>query len=79
MYGREYWNKNWTFKLQSGATWGVFVSFVLVNLVGLGVNAGTMCLCFQVMGLHELLALLLATGAAFAWNFVASKLLVFKR
>jgi len=28
--------------------------------------------------LHELMALLLATGAAFAWNFVASKFLVFK-
>ena len=57
----------------------MFASFVLVNLVGLGVNAGTMYLCLQVMGLHELLSLLLATGVAFAWNFAASKFLVFRR
>jgi putative flippase GtrA len=74
-----YWNKTWTFKVETGATWAIFLSFVLANLVGLGVNAGVMHLCLNVLSLHELLSLLFATGAAFAWNFVVSKFLVFKK
>ena len=72
-----YWNRAWTFKTQ--ASLRALFPFGLVNLVGLGLNAGVMALCLNVFQIHEGLALVLATGAAFFWNFVASKRLVFRR
>ena len=74
-----YWNKTWTFKLEGSGNWRVFASFILANLISLAINAVTMVICLEVLALPESLAWLVATGAAFVWNFLVSKFLVFKQ
>ena len=74
-----YWNKSWTFKSAERTTPKAIISFLLANLVGLGINAAAMHICLNLIGLPELLGLILATGVAFVWNFVVSKLLIFRK
>ena len=73
-----YCNKRWTFR-SDARTLVTLAPFVLANLIALAVNAGVMHLCLDVAGLHELLSLTLATGAAFLWNFTLSKFLIFRK
>jgi putative flippase GtrA len=72
------WNRSWTFQSED-RSWKTFLPFVLVNLIGLGINAGTLWLGMHTAGLSEFLALILATGATFIWNFFISKFVVFRR
>ena len=72
------WNRNWTFRSQA-SPWKTLVPFVLVNLVGLGLNTGSMQLGLNVLRLPELVSLGLATGFTLAWNFVLSKFVVFRK
>lgn len=74
-----YWNKNWTFRSHARRTgWKSFLPFVLVNLVGVLVNAGSMHFCLGLLGLNEALAFVGATGITLAWNFLVSKFIVFR-
>jgi putative flippase GtrA len=70
------WNRNWTFR-SGDRSWKTFAPFVLTNLIGLVINAAFLWLGL-ILGIPELLALLLATGVVFLWNFAVSKLVVFK-
>jgi putative flippase GtrA len=73
-----FWNRRWTFGSQAGAG-KTLLPFILVNLVGTGINTAALALATGPLKLPELPGLLLATGAALAWNFAASKFLVFKK
>ncbi len=73
-----YWNKSWTFKSDAGMV-AAFVPFALANLAALTINAGIMYLCLNAWGLHEVLSLALATGITFLWNFIISKVFIFKK
>jgi putative flippase GtrA len=73
-----YWNKNWTFQART-KSWSALLPFALVNLAGLAVNAAVMQVCLKAMSLPEILSLGLATGCTLAWNFLASKFLVFRK
>lgn len=73
-----YWNKSWTFQSEA-STLATFAPFVLANLAALAINAGVMHVCLNTFGLHEIVSLALATGAAFLWNFIISKFLIFKK
>ena len=73
-----FWNRRWTFSSQAGAG-RTLVPFILVNLVGTGINTGVLALATGTGKLPEIVGLALATVAALAWNFVASKFLVFRR
>jgi putative flippase GtrA len=44
----------------------------------LGINAGVMFWGLEKLNLNEAFTLVLATGAAFGWNFAFNKLVVFK-
>lgn len=48
--------------------------FLTVAVIGLGLNAGVMKVAVDVVGLHYLIAQILATGLVLVWNFVANKL-----
>lgn len=52
--------------------------FLLVAIIGLGINAGTMMLLEQEAGLHYILAQLLATGLTLCWTFSASAFWTFR-
>ena len=75
-----YWNKNWTFRSQAGrAGWKAFLPFVLVNLLGVLINAAAMQICLDALSFSEALAFISATGVTLAWNFLASKWIVFRK
>jgi putative flippase GtrA len=55
-----------------------FVKYVLALSVGLVINGAIVGVLHQNVGLHVLLAQLIATGVVLFWNFGASRLLVFR-
>lgn len=81
-----FWNKYWTFDESKGDK-AEFVEFLLVSIVGLGINAGVFALFVNFIepafGLGPVawanLSALAATFFALAWNFLGYKLLVFRK
>jgi len=72
-----YWNRSWTFKVRAGVA--AFTAFVAANLMAMAINAGVMYLALNEFGLPEGLALALATGTTFVWNFTLCRWLIFKQ
>ena len=55
-----------------------YALFVLVGAVGLALNEGLLWLFTEALGLHYLLAKVIAATLIFGWNFGARKLLLFR-
>jgi len=72
-----FWNRLWTFRSKEDG-WRSFVLFVLVNLVGAGINSAVMSLTLNYLHLEEVIAFLFATAASLGWNFLLSKRIVFR-
>ena len=72
-----YWNRRWTFRSRLPAR-QTFLPFLLVNLAGMGLNVLLLQFSLQA-GLSEPAAVLAATIGAVLWNFLANKLVVFKK
>ncbi|NOY99342.1 MAG: GtrA family protein [Chloroflexi bacterium] len=77
MVNSFFWNRTWTFESQ-GSAWRAAGLFTLTHVAALGINAGTMALSLDALGLPEIVALGLATAASFVWNFALNKVVVFK-
>ena len=77
MVNSFFWNRTWTFG-DKGNIWRAAGLFTLTHVFALAINAGTMALALNWLGLPEIIALGAATGASFVWNFVLNKLVVFK-
>jgi putative flippase GtrA len=67
-----YWNKKWVFKYKESHL-TVFVKFIIVNLVVLGINTLTLYLCVQKLEINQYLAQLLATVFGMGINFILNK------
>ena len=83
-----FWNKFWVFRAgESGIGGGEFVKFLLVNLVGFGINVGAASFIVNVIGAPAgipgpLWANIGAASSIFVtlfWNFFGSKFIVFKK
>jgi putative flippase GtrA len=73
-----FWNRLWTFRSNASLR-ATLLPYAAVNLCGLALNAGMLQISLKVLGIPEGLAFILATGLSTSWNFLASKLLVFRR
>jgi len=72
-------NRCWTFKINTEGHEGCrFFKFVLVNMIGLGINSASIYE-FLHFNLPQTLALFMATAIAFTFNFTLSKLWVFRK
>lgn len=69
-------NRNWTFQSQANP-WRSALLFTATHVAALGINAGVMALGLDALHLPEIIALALATGASFGWNFFLNKWVVF--
>lgn len=70
-------NRRFTFAgTQTGFGHGL-AKFALVNLIGLGLNTGIFVLLTG-MGLHYILAQMVATGLVLIWNYAGARLFVFR-
>ena len=77
MMNSFFWNRTWTFQSKSHL-WKAALWFALTHIFSLGINAGVMAFGLDILNLSEVVSLVLATGAAFCWNFVLNKRIVFK-
>lgn len=83
------WNTIWTFKeeyrktvnAKSGQTSKkgiIFMRFVVVSLIGWGVNYLAFRLTIAQISKPDIIALIVASGAAVIWNFFANKFWTYK-
>jgi len=80
------WNKHWTFETKGGGK-GEFIEFLIVSLVGLGINVGSASILVNYVtpffGLGPVnwanLSALIATFLGLVWSFLGYKLFVFKK
>jgi putative flippase GtrA len=70
-------NRTWTFNLRSRPTIAEVVRFYATASVSILINVGLMTVLLR-LGMYDLVALLLTTGATFAANFTLSKFWVFR-
>ena len=52
--------------------------FVILNLIGLGLNTGILYLLVDMVGFNKLIALVITTGIVMIINYIVNKLWVFK-
>jgi putative flippase GtrA len=76
MLNSFFWNRTWTFQSQSDV-WRTGALFAATHIVALGINAGVMAACLELTPMSEAAAIVMATGAAFVWNFGLNKWVVF--
>lgn len=69
-----FWNRNWVFKeSQKTNQQYVFVMFLLVNLLTLGITTGILFILVQCFYIQEIIAQVLATGVGLIFNFLLNK------
>jgi glycosyltransferase involved in cell wall biosynthesis len=71
-------NHYWTFGNKEPITLSEGIKFYTVVLSGLIINAGSMFILVDTLGLYDIAALFIATVLTFVWNFIWSKKWVFK-
>jgi len=71
-------NKFWTFKNTSKKTHKQAITFLLVSLVGLGLNTAVFSISYDFFHLHHIIGKLIASGLVFAWNFLANYFITFR-
>jgi len=72
-----YWNRKWTFRSLNNSL-SIFIPFFMLNVVSIIINTGVMFVALTYLSLPEIIALGSATAVTLLWNFVGSKLFVFK-
>ena len=71
------WNRRWTFRSQASPA-RTLLPFFAANGLALAVNTGVMSLCFERLGLPEIVAIAIATLSTMAFNFLVSKYIIFR-
>ena len=71
-------NKWWTFRDKSTSTKSQYSKFIVISLIGLGINEGILSLLVIYVGLWDLLAKLGAVVIVVFWNFWANRTWTFK-
>ena len=71
-------NKFWTFKNKEKNIPSQMTKFVIVNLIGLGINLGVLYILVEFFFIWYLLAKVFATTFAVLWNFLGMRNWAFK-
>jgi len=82
-----FWNKYWTFEKREKPTSGEFFKFLIITFIGFLINVGIASFVVNGVGpkfgitekLWASIGAIVAAFFAFAWNFFASKFIVFKK
>lgn len=72
------WNSKWVFKYNRKNKKETTAKFVILNLIGLGLNTGILYLLVDMVGFNKLIALVITTGIVMIINYIVNKLWVFK-
>lgn len=82
-----FWNKFWTFRKEGGARRREFLQFLIISVIGIGINTGIVVAgtglvspMFELSaGAWANLTKVLATLVSMTWNFLGYKFIVFKQ
>lgn len=72
------WNSKWVFEYNGKNKKETTAKFVILNLIGLGLNTGILYLLVDMVGFNKLIALVITTGIVMIINYIVNKLWVFK-
>lgn len=72
------WNRLWTFQSQSEAVAREYVSFVIIAIIGLGINNTIIYLLHERLHLNFYLSKLIAIGCVTLWNFTMNYVFTFR-
>lgn len=72
------WNRIWTFESQSEAVAREYVSFVVIAVIGLGLNNLIIYLIHERWHLNFYLSKLIAIGCVTLWNFTMNYVFTFR-
>jgi len=72
-------NKFWTFEDRDKDFLRQFGQFLVVSIIGLGLNVLILYVLVEFAGMWYILAKVLATGVVLIWNFFANKYWTFKK
>ena len=63
----------------SGRSFGAFLVFGIIGVLGLGLTELGMWVGVYILGLHYMLIKILVTGAVLVWNYLGRKILIFNK
>lgn len=72
-----YINSKWTFRMNSNAPARQFAQFLVISIIGLGLNI-LLLYFFQGFNISFYISKALAIGFVFIWNFAANSLITFR-
>ncbi|NQV32311.1 MAG: GtrA family protein [Phycisphaeraceae bacterium] len=72
-------NKYWTFKTRGSKKRREFAKFIIVNLVTLSINLGSMALLVEQCGMDPRIAQLASIGLTLSINFLGNKFWTFRQ
>ena len=72
------WNRLWTFQSQSEAVAREYISFVIIAIIGLGINNTIIYLLHARLHLNFYLSKLIAIGCVTLWNFTMNYVFTFR-
>lgn len=69
----------WVFNTQAKINLKEFISFLIIGIIGWGLNVLTLYILIDLLGTHSFIAKLIATAITFLWNFLARKYITFRK
>lgn len=72
-------NKIWTFQNKSKNYKKLFIKFLFISIIGLGINNSLLYLFTNIFGIWYIFSKLLTSGFVLSWNFLANNFWTFKQ
>lgn len=73
------WNTLWVFKYKDKASTETTIKFIILNLIGLGLNTGILYVLVDLCNLNKFIGLITTTAIVMIINYIVNKLWVFSK
>ena len=73
------WNTLWVFKYKDKASTETTIKFIILNLIGLGLNTGILYVLVDLCNLNKFIGLFITTAIVMIINYIVNKLWVFSK
>ena len=73
------WNTLWVFKYKDKASTETTIKFIILNLIGLGLNTGILYVLVDLCNLNKFIGLVTTTSIVMIINYIVNKLWVFSK
>lgn len=68
----------WVFNVTKKQTSKEFILFIILSVIGLGLNSLIMYICVDIINIHELISKVIATAIVMVYNFITRKMFIEK-